>query len=151
MNLVRLNQKVKNIYYNLLALGSAKHKLDFGIVENSNNSQTKQLKRGKLDGLSRKQKRRRLAVEEDSKEMVSQKAAARSSKTSLKPKKILKISESSAKETPKKKSTTKQGSFDREVDNRKKPSVGNSSVKDKKSSPKFKSKNKSKSRHKKRR
>ncbi len=130
------------------ALGSAKHKTDFGITEDT---KAQVPKRGKFDGLSRKQKRRKIATEEDSKEMVSQKAAARSSKSGMKPKKLLQISESTRKDKPIRKTTSKQGSFDKESDNRKKPSSAIHSVKEKTSRIKFKTKNKSKSRHKKRR
>lgn len=92
-----------------------------------------------------------MAAEEDSKEMVSQKAAARSSKMSLKPKKLTQISEPAAKIKNVQKTSPKQGSFDNEIDSRKKATKTVRSVKENKPRMKFKAKNTSKSRHKKRR
>jgi hypothetical protein len=83
--------------------------------------------------------------------MVSQKAAARSSKTSLKPKKLSQISETKRKDKQAPKSIAKQSSFDKEINGKKKVAQPVRSSKENQSRTKFKAKNKSKSRHKKRR
>jgi hypothetical protein len=83
--------------------------------------------------------------------MVSQKAAARSSKTSLKPKKLSQISDTKIKDKQPTKISAKQSSFDKEINSKKKVAQPVRSLKENKSRIKFKAKNKSKTRHKKRR
>ncbi|KAJ2993528.1 nucleolar DEAD-box protein required for synthesis of 60S ribosomal subunit [Globomyces sp. JEL0801] len=75
-------------------------------------------KRGKLDGLSRKKKRQIQAREEDKVEQAKQKIAARSVKSSLKPKKITTFKPAAEKSSGGGKK--KRSNFDQEMGSRKK-------------------------------
>ncbi|KAI8896190.1 P-loop containing nucleoside triphosphate hydrolase protein [Globomyces pollinis-pini] len=75
-------------------------------------------KRGKLDGLSRKKKRQMQAREEDKVEQAKQKIAARSVKSSLKPKKITTFKPAAEKSSGGGKK--KRSNFDQEMGSRKK-------------------------------
>ena len=82
------------------ALGTAKHNSDFGLdsLKRKETSGTKEkLKRGKFDGLSRHQKRLKMAREEDAQQLIHQKAVARNAKSALRPKKMLQVADKTVK------------------------------------------------------
>ncbi|KAI8917650.1 P-loop containing nucleoside triphosphate hydrolase protein [Powellomyces hirtus] len=65
--------------------GLAKHNANFGDASNKRKADDDAPKRGKFDGLSRKQKRTKIAREEDAKELASQARHARSAKHKARP------------------------------------------------------------------
>jgi ATP-dependent RNA helicase DDX27 len=134
-----------------VALGTAKHNTDYGLDQLKASLKRKpesNVKRGKFDGLSRKQKRTKMSREDDAQALVQQKASARSAKQNLKPQKMTQMSDGqSARPSapPAKKKRATKG-FDQELSIKKATPKAATGA----SSKKFKAKNNSKTRHKKR-